>query len=151
MDTLISAQFHCFCKTGSGLFCKSLHQLKHILFHFPAAWRDDGRCGLKFPLPNGQPTQCDPNANFNEGELKSIETFLVCLPVGPCCSTGGWCGSSIYHCCSWHRKKCVDYREFWAKSGTILTLPSDGAPSIPLPSFDILTKQKKRLHPSYSK
>ena len=38
----------------------------------PKMWRSDGRCGSQFPLPNGMPGQCDPNAN-------SYESFRVIL------------------------------------------------------------------------
>jgi len=55
-------------------------------------WREDGRCGEQFPLPNGQPGQCDPEG---DGPRK-----------GPCCSPKGFCGNTVKHCdCS----KCTDY------------------------------------------
>jgi len=55
-------------------------------------WREDGRCGEQFPLPNGQPGQCDP---AGDGPRK-----------GPCCSPKGFCGNTVKHCdCS----SCVDY------------------------------------------
>ena len=56
----------------------------------PQLWRDDGRCGAEFPLPNGLPAQCDP---FNADEYK-------------CCSPYGWCGKTPAHCAC---DKCVDY------------------------------------------
>eukprot|EP00090_Calanus_glacialis_P020465 TRINITY_DN3150_c0_g1_i4.p1 TRINITY_DN3150_c0_g1~~TRINITY_DN3150_c0_g1_i4.p1 ORF type:complete len:682 (-),score=113.06 TRINITY_DN3150_c0_g1_i4:149-2194(-) len=55
-------------------------------------WREDGRCGEKFPLPTGNPGQCDPEGN---GPKK-----------GPCCSPKGFCGNTVKHCeCA----TCVDY------------------------------------------
>ena len=55
-------------------------------------WREDGRCGEQFPLPNGQPGQCDPEG---DGPKK-----------GPCCSSKGFCGNTVKHCeCS----SCTDY------------------------------------------
>merc|ERR1712117_540932 len=42
-----------------------------------ALWRDDGRCGPNYPLRDGKPGQCDPDAE-----------------KGPCCSADGWCGKT---------------------------------------------------------
>ena len=56
-------------------------------------WRDDGRCGEDYTI-NGKPGQCDPTKEENE--------------KGPCCSSGGWCGSSHNHC---NCTTCVDYRQ----------------------------------------
>ena len=65
-------------------------------------WRDDGRCGGYFPLPDGSPAQCNPH-----GE-------------NPCCNYDWFhreCGNSAEHCaCS----SCVNYTriyEDWEKSG----------------------------------
>ncbi|KAI8480404.1 hypothetical protein Bbelb_418620 [Branchiostoma belcheri] len=53
-------------------------------------WRDDLRCGLRYPAENGKPAECDPDGKF------------------PCCSPGNWCGNSKYHCdCS----GCLDFRK----------------------------------------
>jgi len=55
-------------------------------------WREDGRCGKKYPLSDGSPGQCDPNGN---GPKK-----------GPCCSPKGFCGNTDRHCkCG----TCKDY------------------------------------------
>jgi len=55
-------------------------------------WREDGRCGEEFPLPDGSPGQCDP---AGDGPRK-----------GPCCSPKGFCGNTDKHCkCG----TCVDY------------------------------------------
>ncbi len=51
--------------------------------------RTDRRCGPEFLLPNGQPSECDPNGD------------------NPCCSQWGYCGPGADHCsCS----SCKDYR-----------------------------------------
>merc|ERR1719268_587537 len=55
-------------------------------------WRKDGRCGNKFPLPNGSPGQCDPEG---DGPKK-----------GPCCSPKGFCGNTVKHC---KCPTCIDY------------------------------------------
>jgi len=63
-------------------------------------WRDDGRCGPRFPAP-GAPDfgQCDPAADANER--------------GPCCNpVSGWCGNIRHK--SWGHcppscRHCVDY------------------------------------------
>ena len=52
-------------------------------------WRDDGRCGGNFLLPNGDVAECDPM-------------------FASCCSEFGWCGSSVQHCTC---EKCVDYEK----------------------------------------
>jgi len=57
-------------------------------------WRKDGRCGAKYPLPSGNPGQCDPTGN---GPKK-----------GPCCSPKGFCGNTEKHCAC---ATCVDYSE----------------------------------------
>ena len=53
-------------------------------------WRSDERCGLRNPLKDGRPGQCDPN---NE--------------EAPCCSQHGWCGNSDVHC---NCAGCYDFR-----------------------------------------
>ena len=63
-------------------YCTRLHD-PPISFS-PNLWRSDMRCGSQFPLPNGMPGQCDPNANANG--------------KGPCCSAGSYCGNSWRHC-----------------------------------------------------
>jgi len=50
-------------------------------------WRDDARCGSEFPLPNGQPAQCNPSSDS-------------------CCAASGWCGHTQAHC---KCETCVDY------------------------------------------
>jgi len=55
-------------------------------------WREDGRCGPKYPLESGAPGQCNPEGNAPR--------------VGPCCSKKGFCGNTENHCgCP----TCVDY------------------------------------------
>merc|ERR1712123_543437 len=58
----------------------------------PQLWREDGRCGEKYPLPNGTPGQCDP---AGDGPKK-----------GPCCSPNAFCGNTGKHCAC---EGCVDY------------------------------------------
>ncbi|XP_063678147.1 SCO-spondin-like [Bolinopsis microptera] len=54
----------------------------------PKLWRDDGRCGAEYPLPNGLPAQCDPDTVYS------------------CCSPWGYCGQEAGHC---DCETCVDY------------------------------------------
>jgi hypothetical protein len=62
-----------------------------------AVWRDDYRCGDRFPLQEGHtPAQCNPESE------------------DPCCSDFGWCGKTKDHC---NYKTCIDYRT--AKMGKI--------------------------------
>ena len=49
----------------------------------------DRRCGLEFPLPEGGPSQCDPNTENH------------------CCSKWGYCGPDAEHC---DCEECVDYK-----------------------------------------
>ncbi|XP_078580012.1 uncharacterized protein LOC144864103 [Branchiostoma floridae x Branchiostoma japonicum] len=53
------------------------------------SWRDDFRCGQDYPAEDGHPALCDPYS------------------ATPCCSNGGWCGSTLDHC---NCLGCVDYR-----------------------------------------
>merc|ERR1711892_67988 len=55
-------------------------------------WREDGKCGAKYPLDDGSPGQCDPEG---DGPRK-----------GPCCSSKGFCGNTVKHC------KCKGYTDF---------------------------------------
>jgi len=56
-------------------------------------WREDGRCGTKYPLSDEvTPGQCDP---LGDGPRK-----------GPCCSNRGFCGNSRKHC------KCRGCQDF---------------------------------------
>merc|ERR1711892_782403 len=69
----------------------------------PLLWREDGRCGDKYPLPNGTPGQCDP---AGDGPKK-----------GPCCSPTGFCGNTEAHCSC---PDCVNYgmvKEPWRSDG----------------------------------
>ena len=50
-------------------------------------WRDDGQCGKYYPLPDGTPSECDP-----DGE-------------SPCCN-GVRCGNSQLDC---YCLGCIDY------------------------------------------
>ena len=64
-------------------------------------WRSDRKCGYFFPLPDGKPSECNPNGMY------------------PCCSNPlmGWCGRTKFTCLC---EDCVDYRTIyqdWEKSG----------------------------------
>ena len=52
-------------------------------------WRYDGRCGHEHPLPDGTPSQCDPDTNF------------------PCCGRNGRCSYRMHDCQCF---ACTDYR-----------------------------------------
>ncbi|XP_066268804.1 uncharacterized protein [Branchiostoma lanceolatum] len=78
---------------GMGGWCGGLYAhctCEVCVDYRPKKWRSDLRCGSSYPAPGANPGQCDPNG------------------ASPCCSSGGWCGSSTAHCtCS----LCVDYRQ----------------------------------------
>ena len=59
---------------------------------FVIKWLSNGRCGSRYPLPDGSPAECDP-----EGE-------------NPCCSDGikSQCGKTHRYCSC--LENCVDYR-----------------------------------------
>ncbi|XP_077985473.1 uncharacterized protein LOC144440089 [Glandiceps talaboti] len=79
-------------------------------------WRADLRCGSAYPQSNGSPTQCNPDSVYY------------------CCSDGGWCGSSQYHC---DCKKCINYKDSnTADSNTAVTVPD-------------LWRSDKRCGPAY--
>ena len=63
-------------------------------------WRYDGRCGNKYPLPDGTASECDPDGEH------------------PCCNKQdyGWCGNTTEYC---HCNGCTDYKIFkdWKESG----------------------------------
>ena len=82
-------------------------------------WRNDGKCGWRFPLPNGTAAQCDP-----DGE-------------NPCCSNQllGECGNRTKHCsCEY----CTDYKfaKWWRESGGTQMWRNDGmcGSGYPLPN-----------------
>jgi len=56
---------------------------------FKGRTRADRRCGPDFPLPDGEPSECDP------------------VSENPCCSNWGFCGPGADHCSC---PKCRDYR-----------------------------------------
>ncbi|KAL5247123.1 hypothetical protein ACHWQZ_G019098 [Mnemiopsis leidyi] len=59
-------------------------------------WREDGRCGVNYKLPNGRPAECNP-----------------LHPMGhTCCSDKGWCGKTSKHC---QCPGCIDYTARWRK------------------------------------
>jgi len=74
-------------------------------------WRPDNRCGAKYPLPDGRPGQCNPNGKW------------------PCCSPGGWCGDSYWHC---ECQRCNDFRlQAWNPDSAVCGLQhflADGRP-----------------------
>ena len=85
-------------------------------------WRYDGKCGVHYALPDGTPSQCDP-----DGEK-------------PCCSEvkHGHCGNTEDNCCETHWKECLDYRpiyKVWRESGGKQRWSPNGkcGPKYPLP------------------
>merc|ERR1712106_462014 len=70
----------------------------------PQLWREDGRCGDKYPLTNGTPGRCDP---AGDGPKK-----------GPCCSPNGFCGNTGKHC---ECEGCVDYSQSLGQQSDELT------------------------------
>ena len=82
-------------------------------------WRNDGKCGKYYTLPNGTAAQCDP-----DGE-------------NPCCSDGwdGECGNTTEHCSCW---SCTDYKfdKWWRESGGTQMWRNDGkcGENFPLPN-----------------
>ncbi|XP_077993991.1 macrophage mannose receptor 1-like [Glandiceps talaboti] len=56
----------------------------------PKTWRDDGRCGVDYPLDDGEtPAECHPDSY-------------------PCCSRYGWCGITDAHCLC---PTCIDFTD----------------------------------------
>ena len=51
--------------------------------------RTDGRCGPDFRLGDGSPAECNPESERS------------------CCSPGGWCGKTKWHCLC---PTCIDYK-----------------------------------------
>ena len=70
-------------------------------------WRNDGKCGRAYPLPNGTAAQCDPDG------------------AKPCCSNYGWCGHTKKHCSC---RRCTDYKfaKWWRESGGTQMWRNDG-------------------------
>jgi hypothetical protein len=67
-------------------------------------WRFDGMCGAQYPLPDGGPTECDPDG------------------YKPCCSHGtsiGWNCASFRAPCTC--LGCIDYQRVkkWRNAGDI--------------------------------
>ena len=81
-------------------------------------WRNDGKCGTEYTLPDGTPAQCDPDGDK------------------PCCSSGryGECGNTAEHCSCW---QCTNYKypKWWSESGGTQRWRYDGrcGSSYPLP------------------
>ena len=83
-------------------------------------WRDDGKCGIFYRLPDGTPAGCDPNGDY------------------PCCydQWGDECGTTTYSClCSSCTNYTRIYRE-WEKSGGIQKWRYDGRCGIDYPLPD---------------
>ena len=81
-------------------------------------WRNNGRCGSQYPLPDGTPAQCDPDGK------------------NPCCSGRymGECGNTTKHCSC---RSCTDYKfaKWWKESGGTQVWRNDGkcGRAFPLP------------------
>ena len=86
-------------------------------------WSNDRKCGKKYPMANGAPSQCDPNGDY------------------PCCSNkvNGRCVNTTKHCscrsCTNYTRLYQDWEEsggrkktrYDGKCGALFPLP-DGAP-----------------------
>ena len=72
-------------------------------------WRNDGKCGRHYPLPNGTAAECDPDGK------------------NPCCSSrwDGECGNTTEHCSCYG---CTDYKfaKWWRESGGTQLWRNDG-------------------------
>ena len=65
----------------------------------PMRWRFDKKCGIDYPLPDGNATECNPDGWY------------------PCCSSSkGECGNTADHCTC---VGCTDYRDVkkWRDEG----------------------------------
>ena len=72
-------------------------------------WRYDGKCGWYYPLPDGTPSQCDPDGDK------------------PCCSRYGWCGSTTEHCsCSHSGTNYTRIHRDWKESNGTQRWRHDG-------------------------
>ena len=75
-------------------------------------WRNDGKCGLDYRLPDGNPAECNP-----DGE-------------NPCCNQkwNGVCGNTTEHCSCPFYYSCTDYKflQDWKQSGGKLKWRNDG-------------------------
>jgi|ERR1711874_48404 len=90
--------------------------------------RVDRRCGAEFPLPDGQPAECDGGS------------------VNPCCSKWGYCGPGDAHCscptCKDYRtedQKLSDWEGTWRKDrrcGPEFPLPDGSGPGECNPNSD---------------
>eukprot|EP00058_Branchiostoma_floridae_P018279 XP_002603768.1 hypothetical protein BRAFLDRAFT_86596 [Branchiostoma floridae] len=85
----------------------NLYGISSSLNPSPAKWRDDFRCGPSIPTEGGNPAQCNPKG-----------------PT-PCCSNGGWCGSTEAHCTC---DGCKDYRYEWLARDSSWVVDSSGTP-----------------------
>merc|ERR1712106_359378 len=103
----------------------------------PLLWREDGRCGVKYPLPSGTPGQCNP---AGDGPKK-----------GPCCSPNGFCGNTGKHCTC---EGCVDYSQLLGQQSDELTEEAVGEAinskqtefaNDPSPTEDLTLKSPKSL------
>jgi len=98
---------------NAGTFC-CLLALVYLTQAQQNVWREDGRCGAKFPLPGGRgAAKCNPLGN---GPRK-----------GPCCSSKGFCGNTVKHCqCS----GCQDFSKLQVtRAAALLPTPKP----LPLP------------------
>ena len=107
---------HCYCSS-----CKDYKFLKDWKTSGGRMkWRGDGRCGSKYPLPDGTPSQCEYNWKY------------------PCCNDefDGRCGNGAEYCSC---EKCTDYSivyKEWKESGGTQKWRYDGrcGGNFPLPN-----------------
>lgn len=88
---------HCACPDCIDYRTSSdINFQKEIIIPFDTARvRSDRRCGAKYPMKDGSPSECDPNG------------------PNPCCSEWNYCGPGSDHC---DCPNCVDFRSAEQKS-----------------------------------
>ena len=92
-------------------------------------WRYDGKCGVHFPLPDGTPSQCDP-----DGEKPCCSG----VKRGHCGNTKDICSCGVYYVGISYWRECLDYRpiyKVWRESGGKQRWSPNGkcGPKYPLP------------------
>ena len=110
--------------TAEHCFCSSCTNYTRLYREWEESegkqkWRNDGRCGSNYPLPDGTPGQCNPDGDK------------------PCCSRrrSGECGYTTDHCSC---RTCKDYKSLkdWEESGGKQRWRYDGRCGINFPLPD---------------
>ena len=92
-------------------------------------WRYDGKCGVHNPLPDGTPSQCDPDG---------LKPCCSGAKHGHCGNTDDVCYCGNEHVGGHHWRECLDYRpiyKVWRESGGKQRWSPNGkcGPKYPLP------------------